>query len=321
MNNKKLAPICLFVYDRIDETRQTILALKNNFLAKSSELFIFSDGWNNVETREKILALRIFLNEIKGFKKISIFESAVNKGLAKSIIDGVTLVLEKNAKVIVLEDDLITTPNFLDFMNKSLNFYEDHKDIQSISGYSLKIKRKSHNSDIYFSRRPHSWSWATWSKNWHKDLFDTNELKEDLTKNKLMLFKEICGQDISEMLVNSIVGLNDSWYVRWVYNHFKNEKYSVYPYYSKVKNIGFSDNGTHCHGINVYVSEMDLGLNRNFNFIDYTKNLKSEKEFLTYFSLKYKLKFRIRLLFNNEGRKLLREEISRIIIRKYERVF
>jgi len=311
-----LAPICLFTYNRLEETKKTITALKKNNLASESNLFIFSDGWKNEKGKEKIESVRSYLQTIKGFRAVVIYKSSINKGLANSIIDGVSKVVNIYGKVIVLEDDLITTPNFLDFMNKSLNFYEDHKDIQSISGYSLKIKHKSHNSDIYFSRRPHSWSWATWSKYWHKDFFDKEKLREDLTKNKLLLFKETCGQDISEMLVNSIEGLNDSWYVRWVYNHFKNKKYSVYPYYSKVKNIGFSDNGTHCHGINVYVTEMDLGLNRNFKLIDYTKNLKNEKEFLIYFSLKYKLKFRIKLLFNNRGRKLLREEISRIYFKK-----
>ena len=136
---EKLAPICLFTYSRLEETKRTIEALKKNFLAPKSELFIFSDGPKNHETKDKVKAVRDFIKTIDGFKKITIFESKTNEGLAKSIINGVTKVVNEYGKVIVLEDDLLTTPNFLDFMNQALLFFELNLSIYSINGYSLAL--------------------------------------------------------------------------------------------------------------------------------------------------------------------------------------
>ena len=310
MNYKELAPICLFTYNRLEETKQTVLALQSNYLASQSELFIFSDGWKNEEGKDKVLKLRLFLKEIYGFKKVRIFESSFNNGLAKSIIGGVTKVLKDYKTVIVLEDDLKTSPNFLDFMNQSLDFYIDNEAVQSISGYSLKIRNKEVNSDVYFHKRAHSWTWATWSDRWDEAIFDKQKIKNELTEDILNSFKETCGEDISEMLINSIEGVNDSWYVRWAYDHFKNEKFAVYPYYSKVENIGFSIEGTNCKGIDVSVCELDTRFKKQFLLTALTLNKKISCEFLNYFSKFYKLKFRLKLLKNKKGRESIFFEIK-----------
>ena len=155
--------ICLFTYNRAFETRQTIEALKLNFLAPFSQLFIFSDGPKNESDAEKVGEVRNYIRSIDGFKTVEIIESTINKGLANSIIEGVTQIIDKYEKVIVLEDDLVTTPNFLDFMNQALCFYNGKNNIFSISGFTMDLPSLAAcKQDFYFSQRVSSWGWATW---------------------------------------------------------------------------------------------------------------------------------------------------------------
>lgn len=114
-----LAPICLFTYNRLEKTKQTINALKKNFLANQSHLIIFSDGAKDYKTKHEVNSVRRFLYTIDGFKSVEIIESPINQGLGESITNGVTKVIDNYGKVIVLEDDLYTTPNFLDYMNQA----------------------------------------------------------------------------------------------------------------------------------------------------------------------------------------------------------
>lgn len=313
----QLAPICLFVYNRLDETKITIEALKANFLAAESKLYIFSDGFKNVETQSKVEDVRAYVKTITGFKEITIIESAVNKGLASSIIEGVTKIVSTHQTVIVLEDDLVTTPNFLDFMNHSLQFYKNNASIQSISGFSLKIKNPSKESDVFFNSRAFSWGWATWENRWDENIFDQNYITNTISCNSNILkkFSKQCGDDISEMLLNSISGKNNSWYVRWAFDHFITKRRTVYPFLSKVYNIGFSDAATHCNGVNVFDSIIDSEYKRTFFFLEIIENEVFENEFLKYFSKFYKLKFRLNLLFTSSGRKSVTNEIKKIFFK------
>lgn len=309
MKNNILAPICLFTYNRLIETKQTIEALKSNYLASESDLFIFSEGGKDESSWTKVRTIRQYIRSITGFKSVTFYESEKNKGLANSIITGVTQIIEKYGKVIVLEDDLITTPNFLNFMNQALELYGDDKNIQSINGYSLFIK--SATNDVYFQQRPFSWGWATWSDRWETDLFDKQKLRLKIENDSTLLnqFKEKCGADISKMLTDSIENKNDSWYVRWAFNHFEKDNYSVYSSYSLVENIGFNGTGTHCNEINPYYS-LQIDLEKiSFNFKPFIKPTKQiTHEFLNYFSIRHKIKVRILLLKSKTGRKKVIED-------------
>jgi len=307
----KLAPICLFTYNRLSETKLTVKALQKNYLAKESDLFIFSDGAKNESSAYKVSAVREYLREIDGFKSIIIYESKVNKGLADSIIDGVSKIINQYGNVIVLEDDLLTLPNFLDFMNQSLSFYAEEELIQSINGFSLSLKDKS--NDVYFQTRPFSWGWGTWGDRWDSEIFDKTKILGliDFDSSILKQFKMQCGEDIPSMLMDSLCGKNNSWYVRWALNHFISKRYSVYPSYSLVSNIGFGDNGTHCNGINSYKSEMSNNKSGVFDLVLFSfpsKNTKSD--FLKYFSKLYKIIFRVKLLNSKLGRGKLMEEFK-----------
>lgn len=308
-----LAPICLFTYNRLYELKLTVEALKENDFCTESELFIFSDGPKNPESVNKVTAVRNFIQSLNGFKNISIIESNHNQGLADSIINGVSQIIERYGKVIVLEDDLITSPGFLTFMNQALEFYKSDQKIQSVSGFSLKINQKKNESDVYFQKRPFSWGWATWADRWESDIFNKNKLKSDIKSSCTVLkdFKKECGNDISNMFIDSINNKNDSWYVRWVYNHFKTNRYSVYPYFSLVKNIGFNKEGTHCKTINPYSYQISSQNNHKFEFINFRQPTHKEtKEFLKYFSYPHKIKVRIKLLGTSSGRMQLLSELK-----------
>lgn len=303
------APICLFTYNRLEETKRCVGALQKNFLASDSELFIFSDGAKDEEGISKINEVRDYLKTIKGFKKITIKESSENKGLANSIINGVSEIIEEYGKVIVLEDDLLTSPNFLDFMNQALEYFQLDSQIQSINGYSLPI---NNIGDIYLQTRPFSWGWATWKNRWSKEVFNKMELRQEI-ESKPQLLKEFglkCGRDCPKMFKDSIYNRNNSWYIRWAFDHFRGQKYSVYPAYSLVENIGFNSDGTHCNGIGAYNFRMKSSITREFRFEGF--NYPPEEitnEFLYYFSIKRKLLVRVNALRTATGRKLLFKEI------------
>lgn len=305
-----LAPICLFTYNRLQETQLTLQALRKNNLAKESDLFIFSDGPKNEQDKIKVDSVRSFLRSVDAFKSIKIIEAPSNRGLAQSIINGATQILKDHDTIIVLEDDLVTTPNFLDFMNQALQYYENEERIQSVNGYSLFLK--GNTNDIYFQRRTGSWGWATWKSRWNPEIFDKEKIKNIIAQNPSILidFKKHCGSDISKMLIDSINNRNDSWYVRWTFDHFLKEHYAVFHASSFIENIGHSNNATHCTGINVYTSKQVEPSKTHFHFDKFQiPDQKIRKEFLYYFSKNYKIIARIHLLKTKNGRQALAREI------------
>ena len=165
-----LAPITLFTYNRPWHTRQTVESLQKNILAEQSEVFIFSDGPKNEEDKKKVEEVRNYIRMINGFKKVTLRERRKNLGLANSVIAGVTEIISKYGKTIVLEDDLFISPYFLQFMNDGLNYYKTEKKVASIHGYVFPVKRKL--PETFFLKHSGSLGWATWKNRW--DLFECN---------------------------------------------------------------------------------------------------------------------------------------------------
>lgn len=305
-----IAPIVLFVYNRPEHTKKTINALKRNKLAEESELFIFSDGVKNKEDKQKVKEVRGIINNINGFKNVEILESKINKGLADSVIDGVTKIINEYEKVIVLEDDLITSKNFLRYMNRALDFYENNKDIWSISGYSLPINiPESYDYDIYLAYRASSWGWATWEDRWGKIDWKIKDFDNFINdKSKQRLFNR-GGSDMTRMLKNQINGEIDSWAIRWCYNQFIEESYTIYPVKSKVKNIGMDGSGVHCGVSNKH----EVGLDSGNDKVEFSNNLELNKKILYSFKKHYgpdTFKGKIGLLLRKIG---LYEIVKKII--------
>jgi len=246
-----LAPIVLFVYNRPWHTMQTIEALKRNEFANESELFIYSDAPKNEQSTEKVTEVREYIKGINGFKKVTIIEREYNWGLASSIIDGVTSILDKYEKVIVLEDDLLTSQYFLIFINEALNIFGDREDICSITGFNFpsETMKFPHNyaDDIFLNIRPMSWSWATWKNKWNGVDWEVKDYQSFISdKNEMRRFNR-GGSDLTGMLMAQKEGRVDSWYIRWCFHMILNNKLTVYPRISFVNNVGFDSSGRHGH--------------------------------------------------------------------------
>lgn len=243
------APIALFVYKRPDQTRKVIEALRKNDFAKESNLFIFSDGFRDRKDKELVEAVRAYVNEVKGlgwFSSVNIYESEKNRGLANSIISGVSKIIRQYGRVIVLEDDLVTSPKFLRYMNECLDYFEDHEKIWAVCGYTSELQSlKNYEKDVYLSYRASTWGWGTWETRWK----DIDWSVSDYKWFRLNLIERIrfCfgGNDTVSMLKAQMHGKIDSWGIRWCYAQSRRRKYSVAPRKSLVKNIGFDDTGTH----------------------------------------------------------------------------
>jgi len=267
----KLAPIVLFCYNRLDHLKKTIISLKKNKLSKSSELIIYSDGPKNKNDEFKITNLRKYLKKIKGFKKIEIKEQITNKGLAQNVINGLDQIFLKYSSAIILEDDLLLSKNFLEYMNEALEIYRDKKKIISIHGYSYPIKFSIDDPNYFFLRGADCWGWGAWSRSWK--LFNQNGeyLKKKLLEKKLVKkFNFNNSFNYMKMLDDQIKGKNNSWAIRWYASAFLKNKLTLYPKNTLVKYIGLDGSGTHG-------SSIDDKFNiKNFQNINYT-SIKKEK--------------------------------------------
>lgn len=275
MDINNLAPIVLFVYNRPNHTKKTLEYLQKNFHSQQSNLFIFSDAPKNKEAESKVKEVRKYIKSIEGFREIYVIERDKNWGLANSVINGVTDIINKYGRVIVLEDDLITSPYFLEFMNQALITYRDRQDIFSITGFSFEKKfmkfDNNYTEDVYLNIRPMSWSWATWSNKWKNidwEVSDYNEFKGD--QNKINKFNS-GGTDLAEMLNNQMNNKIDSWYIRWSYYAIMQDLYTIYPKISLVNNLGHDGSGVHCSDNNFHYSHNELNqhgvlkINQNIN--------------------------------------------------------
>lgn len=294
--NRDYAPICLFCYNRLDELKECVESLRKNYLASESDLFIFSDGPKNINGIERINEVRNYVHTITGFRSVTIVEAKRNKGLANSIIDGVTRIIKLRGKVIVVEDDLISSPNFLNFMNQSLDFYIDNSSIFSISGYTLNLKMLlNFGSDYYMALRASSWGWATWLDRWNKIDWSIS----DYSSFKYNIFKQVRfaqgGNDLPIMLHYQKLGIIDSWAIRFCYHQFQHKMYTVFPRVSKIISIGINKNATHTKSTNKFITPLDAGIQRIFSFND---KIELDKRIIKEFRCKFSYLNRTIQFFN-----------------------
>jgi hypothetical protein len=263
-----IAPIAVFVYNRLDHARRTIEALKRNLLAEDSDLIIFSDAPKSEAQTEAVQEVRKYISEIDGFKTVTIVEREANLGLAHSIIDGVTTIVNKYGRIIVLEDDMVTSPYFLTYMNEALEKYADDEHVVSIHGYVYPVGQLL--PEAFFLQGADCWGWATWIRGWTCFNSDGQFLLHELKRRKLINAFDYNGAyPFSKMLEGQIKGTNDSWAVRWHASAFLAGKLTLYPGRSLVYNIGNDNSGTHCG------ESADFGINLSSTQIS-LKNINSE---------------------------------------------
>jgi hypothetical protein len=258
------APIALFAYCRPDHTRRTVESLLENPLASESDLIIYSDAARTPEKQAAVDQVRTYLAIITGFRTVTIKHRPENYGLAKSIIQGVTEVLQHSDSLIVLEDDMITSPHFLTYMNEALERYADDERVVSINAYVFPVDQPL--PEAFFLAVTDCWGWATWRRGW--DFFnpDGQYLLDELKRRKLIRAFDYNGAyPYSRMLEGQIKGINDSWAVRWYASAFLAGKLSLYPGRSLVFNTGNDNTGTHCGestNLDVELSKTPIDLSR-----------------------------------------------------------
>lgn len=241
-----LAPIAFFAYKRPEHTKKSLESLAKNHGAESSELFVFCDGIKKPEDSEAIQQVRDVVRSQQWCGQVHIIEREQNMGLAKSVIHGVTDLCAKYGRVIVLEDDLILSNFFLEYINKSLELYEKESKVIQISGHMFPVKLISDNDAIFLPFTT-SWGWATWERAWK--YFDPEMFGYKLLSNNRQLkckFNLNNSYPYFEMLESQINGNIDSWAIRWYLSTFIIEGLTLYPIRTLVENIGFDGSGTHC---------------------------------------------------------------------------
>lgn len=250
----KYAPIAVFAYKRADKLEKCIEALEKNKGVENTDLFIFADGAKGEADIDQVNEVREYIKKyekISKFRTVTVEEKKTNIGLANSIITGVTSVIEKYGKIIVVEDDLLTAPDFIEYMNGALNYYRDKKQYGSISGYTYPLEElKNYEKDVYAIRKGECWGWGTWKDRWINVDWKVKDFKQyRYNPFKRRAFKKL-EYGLDRMLINQMTGKSDSWAVRWCYHLFKTGQLTVYPKVSKTLNIGFDNSGTHCNDRN-----------------------------------------------------------------------
>lgn len=244
------APVVLFVYKRKEKTERCLKALEENRYVEDTDLIIFSDGFKSKSDEKEVNAVREYITNYQKqskFHEVKIHESKQNKGLANSIISGVSMVMQEYGKAIIVEDDILTSSDFLQYMNDALDFYEDNERYGSISAFTYPLwQLKKYKKDIYVTRKGECWGWATWKNRWEKVDWSVSSFDEYIQNEKLRKQFDELQFGIDNMLCSWKNGSIDSWAVRWCYHLFINDQLTVYPRVSKTMNIGMDGSGTNC---------------------------------------------------------------------------
>lgn len=251
------APILLFVYNRPEHTRRCIESLTRNALAANSTLYIYADGAKDTTQQSAVDEVRSYLRTISGFKTVNLIERKENWGLARNIIDGVTTQVNRYGKVIVLEDDLVVAPYFLQFMNDALETYKDEPKVGHIQ--ACDFTQDPSLPDTFLIKWTGSWGWATWERAWKHFNPDGKALLEELEQRKLTYTFDFNGKyGFTRMLRRQIEGKNNSWAIRWNASLFLKDILSLNVGRSLVQNEGFDGSGTNCGGGGLYASNLHL---------------------------------------------------------------
>lgn len=279
----KYSPILLFVFNRPNHVRRTVEALQKNTLAAESILYIYSDAARIPEQEEAVQEVRKYIHSVNGFKEINIIERNENWGLARSIIDGVTTRIKEYGRVIVLEDDLITAPYFLQFMNDALETYKDEEKVGHIQGCDF--TQDTSLPDTFLIKWTGSWGWATWERAWKHFNPDGKALLKELESRKLTYTFDFNGKyGYTRMLRRQIEGKNNSWAIRWNASLFLKDILSLNVGKSLVQNEGFDGSGTNCGGGGLYSSNLFMNKIEVKKISPAVENMNARQAYVRYYA-------------------------------------
>ena len=303
-----MAPVVVFVYNRIDHTTKILEKLNSLSEAKETDIFIFCDQAKKENVQDSVNEVREYVSrfktEISRFKNTKLVLAEHNKGLAKSIIEGVSEVINKYGKVIVVEDDILVSNDFLKYMNAGLEYYASDKNIWSISGYTFPMRAlTNYPHDVYASGRGCCWGWGSWANRWNTVDWEVKDYELFLaSKKKRKEFSE-WGYDLPLLLDACMNGNAQSWAIRWCFSAFCQGSITIYPCKSRVVNIGTDGSGTNYNKANNRFDTVLYEGNAECNFEHIDVDYRIKKEFAKkYFPFSMKVKtwiFKIYRLFRH----------------------
>ncbi len=275
-------PVVLFVYHRLDHLQKTVAALQKNILADQTRLIVYSDAAAKAEHAQKVEEVRTYIKSIQGFSEVEIILQEKNQGLAKSIIEGVSEQINKYGRLIVLEDDLETTPYFLQFMNDALELYKNEEKVMQVSGFTFSMGEKL--PETFFVSHAPSWGWATWKRAWDHLSLDVDQHIKKISESKLEFrFNVDDGTDFFSHLLNNKSGKLNTWAVKWYASLFLNNGLCLYPQKSLVRNLGHDGSGENCLDHNQVFAIQPLGGRISVKKIALQENIKARSVFSDFF--------------------------------------
>jgi hypothetical protein len=248
---QQFSPIALFVYNRPEHTRRTLSYLQKNLFAEESRLFIFSDGPKTEADKAKVDEVRQLAKEVTGFKSVKLITRKENLGLANSIISGVSKLVNEYDKVIVFEDDLLSSPYTLQYFNEALNRYANEEKVMHIGAYMYPLADKK-LPQSFFYRAASSWGWATWARAWKDFEPDIDKLITQFDKQKIDRFSIEGTMNFWKQMNEFKAGKNNSWAIRWYASIFLKNGLTLNPSQSLINNIGHDGSGVHSNIENMY---------------------------------------------------------------------
>ena len=266
-------PILLIAFNRPEHTRRTIDALR---VQAPPVVFVFQDGPrakrpDDIENCK--LVRQVVENEINWSCELHTFFSETNRGCRDAIIFAITEVLKIHESVIVVEDDIITSPAFYTYMCKALEYYKDRKTVFSISGHSHSPNKfvvpQDYDYDVFASPRLFNWGWGTWRDRWDKADWSFSYYDELMKHPHEQAAYCRGGDDLMPMLIDEKQGRSSAWDVQFAFAHFRNHAVSIVPCVSYTYNIGMDGSGTHCNAMTMVKCNTEI-LNQNLNprFLD-----------------------------------------------------
>lgn len=275
-----LAPIIIFTYNRVNHVKNALNSLARCYMASDSDIIVFADGPKEIASSEKVFEVQNFVKNFEWRGKFNSYQVCIsdrNKGLGKSVIDGVSEIIKLREKVIVLEDDLIVSRSFIKYMNDALNYYVNNTKVWSISGYTFNIPSlKKYQHDTYSILRGCSWGWATWRNRWERvdwKVSDYDTMKFNFFKRKAF---GRGGNDLPTMLDAQMYGDINSWAIRWCYQQFKEQQFTIYPIVSKVMNGGMDGTGTHSEKTRSFNTFLDDSLDYCLEYVEPDRTIERE---------------------------------------------
>lgn len=288
-------PVLLITFNRPEHTRRTLAAL---MVQKPYEMYVYQDGPRdgNIIDKTNCQKVREVIDEITRDSDTIMHKhySPINRGCRDAVIFAISSVLQDHKAVIVVEDDIITSPAFLNYMTKTLDYYQNRKNVHSISAYSPSPFKFSvplnYDYDVYASPRLFGWGWGTWRDVWNSVDWSMDYFRDFMKHPSEINAFNRGGDDLSQMLVTEQEGKSSAWDIQFVFDQFKNHMVSIVPCISFTTNIGCDGSGTHCSVCKDNTS--DIALLNNNKELKLLDNLYYDREIINRLHSVYSMKTR-----------------------------